>query len=390
MSYPTSFEIYLVSPPGSAPAPERILAHLARDPRLRPSRQDPGRYLFQDEHTGTLFHVTVTQHEGRQDLPRPGARWQEEGVEEGLEEEMEGEREGELEERGEDGFEGELDRQRGAGGRREARDLRDEPAGRALRDEGEDEDEEEGEGEGSDPELAAISIFVPLLAPRFFGRVAASYARELAGALGLLVEHLALSTAAQGEVATEVLEDSPTLEARWDEMRRQAPLHLRMAGPLCVWPQEKAARLHAFGSARPALLAELEREGVALPTIQAARFGDEVLTLTTWDATRPAALPRTDLVLVRRARLRKGLFFSKQVLEEGLILGAEAWDILAPFSEIRREPVEVLIFREASRPPQQLAAALEGLVLRPLTEARKTELVGVVESDAERRTEEAT
>ena len=131
---------------------------------------------------------------------------------------------------------------------------------------------------------------------------------------------------------------------------------------------------------RESLSAELG-ESVHLPVLLAARHEGEVKTLVTWDAGMPVALPRTDLVLVRRERMKKGLLLTKRVVEEGLVPCAGVWDLLAPYSELRKEPLELLVFREAS-PPQQVAARLEVMQLEPLAKARRQELTGVIDFEA--------
>jgi hypothetical protein len=118
-----------------------------------------------------------------------------------------------------------------------------------------------------------------------------------------------------------------------------------------------------------------------VPLLQAARHEGRVKTLCDWDQGSPAVLPRTDLVLLRRERSQKGLFRMKRVVEEGLVSGELLWEILAGASERRRDPVDLLIFRDPAGAPQDVAARLETLALEPLSGAKRASLLGVIDFD---------
>ncbi|MBI4603216.1 MAG: hypothetical protein HY721_14770 [Planctomycetes bacterium] len=311
----TTFELYLLPAHGAAVEPAVVREALDGLP-LRPVKEDPCRFWYRDDDTSVYFQVLL-------------------GIDLG----------GELAAGGEDAA--------ASGG-----PLEEPPA-------------EEDEPAPS-IEAAPVTFAVPLLCPSFFAREAAEVAAKLAEKTGLAVE---ASAGAPGD-------RSPTaadLAAAWAEARRGALRELKDPEDLTAWSRAKCEAWWRYGSSRVQLEAALAPEGVRVPPLRAARYRGAARSLCAWEPAVPSVVPRSDLVLVRRDRTKKGLFLSRRVAEEGIVPGQVVWDILAPFSEIREDPAPLLVFREASRPPQQVAAELETLVLEPLEAARRTELLGVVD-----------
>jgi hypothetical protein len=242
---------------------------------------------------------------------------------------------------------------------------------------------------------------IPTLCPSFVAREAIDFAAAIARAAHLRLEH---PEAAEGETpegsgdpAAPAGPASPeALFAGWDRARREFARRIIEAGGKIEIPLWKGARIMAsltswsaakaeawwrFGLARGELAAALEDKGIRVPFLQAAFHGGSVKTLCDWETWGPAVLPRTDLVLVRRRRLRKGFLKTKEVLEEGIADGARVWDLLAPLCERRSVPAELLVFPQAEPLPAAFAAGLDSLPLEPLDSARRAPLVGVVDFD---------
>jgi hypothetical protein len=244
----------------------------------------------------------------------------------------------------------------------------DEPDGAMEEDYESDADEDAPTHDAIDISVAPLTIMAPLLCPSFFGREAIGVASRLAGALGL-------------DVVAGGLTAAPEILAEWERARREEAADLKDADRqrLAYWPEEKTESWWRYGSNCQALEAELAADGVHVPRLEAARHQGIVKSLVVWESGTPTVFPRTDLVLVRRERERRGLLHTRRVVEEGLVSGERIWEILASFGEIRNDPTSMLIFREARKPPQQVAAQLETLVLEPVTNAKKTELIDLID-----------
>ena len=237
-----------------------------------------------------------------------------------------------------------------------------------------EEDEDEEDGESFDIEMAPVTLTLPLVCPGFFGREVVALAERLAQGGRLSLGHPAheeTSETAEGDSVT------PTdLMASWNAANHKAASTVKEQGSLTVWSEKKAEDWWVYGTHRQTLEGELGSTGVYVPRLQTAFHGQRIKSLLSWDLTTPIVLPRTDLVLIRVERKRKGLLFNRRVTMEGLVNGETLWDSLAAFSEVRSDPVDLLIFREAARPPPQVAAALEKLTLEPLESAQRAELTG--------------
>lgn len=243
--------------------------------------------------------------------------------------------------------------------------------------------EEAGEEEEEAPvEFAPVTITVPFFVPSFFLLEGVLLAQKLAEATGMEWDHaLSGDTSEAPDREPWSAPSFETLRRGWQDEMRKAIAALGRPIALAVWSESQANAWWAYGDARSRLREELGSEGVEVPILQLARHQDRLKTLCSWDASRPTILPRCELVLLRRTRLKKGIFLQRRVVEDGLVPGEKIWDLLGPFSEVRKEPVDLLIFREAQKPPSQVAAALETLSCEPVENARRVSLYGVVDFD---------
>ncbi len=252
-----------------------------------------------------------------------------------------------------------------------------------------EEEEDEDEAEEIPLETAPVTMTVPLFAPSFFGRETFAWAERVAAACGLAVERSDHSQEGGAEAGEPKPVTRDELFAMWDAARRESvrglpdgKIDIRLAAgasthvALTVWSEEKSAAWWSYGNAREALQGEL---GVRAPVLQPAFHGGQVKSLCDWEAGTAIALPRTDLVLVRRWRDKKGLFRTKRVLEEGIADGERIRKILEPHADRRSEPVDLLVFRPGEVVPQAVAADMEVLPLEPVDSARRVPLVGVVD-----------
>ena len=335
------FEVYLLQPEQREVSAESILEILASDPRYRATSRDPFQRLYSHPDTGTKFEVLV--------LPPPPDEQAPLG-------------ENDTEEHDEA-----LDEDDAAS---EVSDAESEAAGDELP--GDEAGLGASESAPDEPTNAApVTLRLPLACPSFFGEEALAVAQELAAKLGL-------------ELAGDVPSAADLLPA-WQAANRKAADELLQKGfALKVWTPERASSWHRYGLGRESLAQNLAPHGVDVPVLQAALHENEIKTLVTWQEGASTLLPRCDLVLVDRERVKKSLLFSRRTRESGLIKGEKLWEILAPHSERIDIPVEALIFHASSPLPQSVAAALEVLLLEPAENARRRELLGVVDFEPER------
>jgi hypothetical protein len=335
----TGFDILLLSRDGAAPDARAILEAIEGTGHALRLRTDPGRYIYRNDDTGVSFQVMVSPA-----VAAGRRRAETDGDETGEEEEG------------------------------SAPLLEEEPA----LEEGE-EDEDAEEEEPFDVVMAPVTLTLPLLVPDFFLAEAVEFGLHVGGATDLTLEVPAI----EGP-STQALPGGPTpaeILSAWAEASRAALLEMGGTSRVSEWSPQKAAHWWDYGRSRPLLEAELGPGGISVPPLRAAVHEGSVKTLVIWDTTTPTVLPRADLVLVRRQRERMGLLRMRKIVEEGIAAGAKVWDLLAPFSEARTAPVDVLIFREARALPSQVAAELEVLRLEPLESVRRTELNGVIVSE---------
>lgn len=359
------FEIYLLKRDEGALDAPRILQAVLSSGAIHPYQGDTGQAVYKNPDTGVFFSFVLSPEVAslwRSRLKAEASGELGEGGESEEDEESFGEEEDEVEE-------------------------------------GEEGEEEEGEAP-FDVEMTPVAINVPLLSPSFFCWEAIAFAERVAGAADLRIDHTVPEDAGGGDGAHEAPSPQSVFSA-WDRGRRELVRAALEQGPageparsqgscssrklpvgaenLAFWSPEKAEGWWRYGISRGALLRDLEADGVHVPLLQAAFHDGEVKTLCDFRIGAPAVLPRTDLVLVRRERERKGIFRAKKVLEEGIVPGEKVWTILSAASEYRKEPCEILIFLKASSPPAAVAERLEGLYLEPLESARRNFLLGVVD-----------
>ena len=355
-----SFDLYLLEPEGRPVDSQAFVAALAKELCIRPDPADPSRYHFVDPETGVFFAFVLH--------PNLAALWRKllaPPVEdaEGLGGEPD------------EGEEGGMGRE---GSGEEGPDAADE------REEDDEVDGQEEEEEASHAiEMLPLALSVPLFCPRFFLREALGFAQRLAARGGLLVEHPSPEGSHGPAVEKREGDLSQPLKFEdllgpWIDMNRQACM-AGMAEPT-IWTLQKAEAWWDYSSHRARLEEEL---AIHAPRLQAARHDGKLKSLCVWEVGTPTVFPRAELILVRQERRRKGLFWSRRIVEEGITAGDTIWDLLAPFGELRSEPTEILIFREAERMPSQVKAALEVLRLEPIETARRTPLIGVLDFELE-------
>jgi len=347
------FEIYLLRPPeGGAPA-DTILDALLGDGRVALAADDPSRAHYRNPDTGAFFSLLLASE-----------------VTEAWEARL-------------------------AAARRAAdEDAPPPPEPEEDYDAGEDEDFEADEDGGAEPDVeqAPVIITLPLLVMEFFMREALAFAEALARTADLAVDlHAGTEDGAQASSPAEIA--ATWLGARDEAVAELAEknggafdlklhAHHSVRIQLCVWSPAKAAAWWKYGSARRALAAELGPRGVVVPALSAVRHEGTVKSLCEWRPGTPCVLPRTDLVLVRRERERKGLFRTRKIVQEGLVPNEQIWKILAAHSELRAEPADLLVHRST---PPPIAARLEAMALEPLEHARNALLLGVVDLGSEPR-----
>jgi hypothetical protein len=251
----------------------------------------------------------------------------------------------------------------------------------AAGDEGEDEN---GEDASFHIEMPPVAIAVPLLWPLFFGREALALAVRLAEAAQLHVDHFEpAEETGEGQGERSLSPDG--ILSLLERENRKLLSTLKDRSGVTHWGPRKADEWWRYGLGRLRLIADLEKDRVHVPVLQAALHEGKVKSICEWQLGTPTVLPRVDLVIIRRVREKRGLLGSRSVLEEGLVSGERLWNLLEPFSELRTEPAEILVFRDPPKPPDRAARELEGLDLEPLKKARRTELAGVIDFEVEVR-----
>jgi hypothetical protein len=344
MSTQAAFDIFLLARDGADIDARAVIDAIEGSGRAFHLRSDPGRYLYRNDDTGVSFHVMVSHEvlarrpQGESDGDDPGEETGETGP--FLEEE--------------------------------------EPA---RGDEGEETEDDEAEDEEPfDVVTPPVTLTLPLLAPPFFIAEAIEFGLRVGEAARLVPEAAAIDAPpAEAPPSGRPVEE---IVSAWAAASRAALHELDGGSRVTEWSSRKAADWWDYGRGRARLEAELAPAGILVPPLRAAIHEGRVKSLVIWETKQPSVLPRADLVLVRRERGRTGLLRLRRTVEEGIACGERVWDLLAPFSELRTQPVDLLIFREAHKPPSQVAAELEVLRLEPVESVRRTELAGVVVPEA--------
>ena len=265
--------------------------------------------------------------------------------------------------------------------RRDEEDLTEEEEEEENEDEDDDEQDEEDEEDEPHIELPPVSVHIPLFRPSFFLTEALEFLRRLKSATDL---RLAMPAAATGDDTREdVEEEDPTsatsdqVVRRWREAHRDVFSDVADKEYVEVWPAERCAAFYDYNRRLAEIAEDLALDGIDVAPIQPARHEGRIKTLCVWSCDRPAVLPRTDLVLVRRPR--PGGLFRRAGVDEFLVPGETIWKLLEGFSQSRYDPAPMLIVRSAEEAPGQLRAELEALAGEPTANARRTELAGVVD-----------
>lgn len=248
----------------------------------------------------------------------------------------------------------------------------------------EEEDEDEDD-EAPHIELPPVSVHIPLFRPTFFLAEALEFLEALGKATNLQLAMPAMDAgedsgngAPQDDEERSVVSTSPDqVVRRWQEMHRQVFADVPDKDKLQVWSFERCESFYDYNRGLADLQEELATDGIEVPPIQPARHDGSIKTLCVWRCDRPAVIPRTDLVLVRRPRPR-GLF-RRDKLDEFLVSGETIWKILERFAQSRHEPAPMLIVRSTEEAPGQLQVDLQELEGEPTGNAKRTELTGVVD-----------
>jgi len=255
--------------------------------------------------------------------------------------------------------------------------------------EAEGESEAEGaEEEAPEPaavesaEFALVTLQVPVIRPTFFALEAIEYAGRIASALGLQMEHAsALDEPSDGTAPASGSGTPAAVLESWLRSNRKATLAVKDRTSLTFWPARKSREYWAYGRARSALAAELEPGGVRVPPLYLVARDSLKKTLFVWDQGTPSVIPRTDLVLVRRERVRSGILRSKRVIEEGIASGEALAEILAPSGEVRSVPADMIVWRGGPDTTKTVEERLGSLRLERADSVERTEPSNIVDVD---------
>ena len=326
-------EVFLLAPDDRQEDPRALAEAVLAERLVRPRRDDPSQLIWNDSDTGSWFHLTLDPA-----LLTGSPVDGEEGAEPGL-------------------FPGvhpdEHDRT-------QATDL----------DEEEDDEEEPDEPQADHPPLIAN---IPLFHPSFFPRVSFEVLLSLAERCGLSVlvteegdDDVTISSLEQGLAAWERAHH-PFFEAN-----PELPGVVR-------WSPEKSEAFFAWGRALEELSTRHASDGLAVSMLQAARFEQTIRSLTTWVSDQAAVLPRADLVLVERARERRGILGKRRRREELIVDGETFWKTLAPHGQVISSPTEHLVLRAPEEPSARFTADVENLRGARPDAAKRSALAGVID-----------
>jgi hypothetical protein len=232
-------------------------------------------------------------------------------------------------------------------------------------------------------EFPLVTLHLPVIRPTFFALEAIELAGRLCSALGLHMEHASVldealeapaAAASGGSAPASVLES-------WLRSNRKAALAVKDRNSLTVWSARKSRGYWAYARARAALTAELEPGGVQAPPLFLVTHDSSKKTLFVWNQGAPSVIPRTDLVLVRRERVRTGLLRTKRVVEEGIASGEALVEILASSGEVRSVPADLIVWRGGPDASRAVEEKLGALRLEPADSVERTELSNIIDVD---------
>jgi hypothetical protein len=204
----------------------------------------------------------------------------------------------------------------------------------------------------------------------------------LASALKLQLEHASSFEDEGGTAGTAGTQGTPAaILGSWLRANRKAALSMKDRAALTSWPAQKSRSFWAYGRARAALAAELEPEGIQVPPIYLVSRDTAKKTLFVWDQGTPSVIPRTDLVLLRRERVRPGLLRSKRIVEEGVAGGDALAEILSPTGEVRSVPADLIVWRGGPGTPKSVEERIAALPLERPESVSRTELSHIIDVD---------
>ena len=334
------FDIFLLETGGSALDPQRVIDALFETGLVRRGLRNSTQLYYRNDDTSVMFQVFLAPHVarliGEGSLEEEAARAEEEG-------------------NGEEG--------------------------------GYVPEEKREDASAEDVEFALVTFQVPVIRPPFFALEAIEFAGRLCSALGLHMEHASSFDEDAESAATEPAagrESTPTavLES-WLRSNRKAALAVKDRKSLTLWSARKSREYWAYGRARAALAAELEPGGIQVPPLFLVARDSAKKTLFVWNQGTPSVIPRTDLVLVRRERVRSGLLRSKRVVEEGLASGEALVEILAASGERRSVPTDIIVWRGGPETSRAAEERLGSLRLEPADSVQRTELSNILDVDLE-------
>jgi hypothetical protein len=173
--------------------------------------------------------------------------------------------------------------------------------------------------------------------------------------------------------------DQEAILRSWEATHRQVLDAAKNLEGLQYWSPDKCQAFYTYGLYRPRMLQELQGENIDVPRLHPARHEGATKSLVVWNIERATVLPRSDLILLERPREKKRLFGRKTVVEEVLVSGEDVWKVLSSAGEFRPQPVPHLVVRRPDMLPGGVLSALDGLDAEPASNARRTELAGVVD-----------
>lgn len=349
-----SFDLVLV-PAGNSPIDlESAWRQLEESPHVRPERGVPGKYTYYHPATTVHFSLVLSAESARED---DGS----DAVSPGVPDHVDFLSDSSV---------------RSLTSRRDEEDLEAEDDFGDI----EDDDIEDADEDEDHVDLPPVSVHVPLFRPTFFLVETLDFLEGIWKRSDLQLAMPPEDTNATAEGMEHATSTSPSREEvlrRWRQAHREVLSEVPDKERLQIWSSERCAAFYDYNRGLEDIGRELTREGFEVVPIQPARHEDVTKTLCVWRTDRPAVLPRTDLVLVRRPRAR-GLF-RRGKLEEFLVPGESLWRILERFGESRYDPAPMLIVRGTEEAPGQLRADIEALQGEPTENARRTELAGVVD-----------
>ncbi len=240
-------------------------------------------------------------------------------------------------------------------------------------------DDEDAEADVVTPiDTPVLTISVPLFRPTFFVAEAMHVIETVRAATDLSIVDPQEGGAGDGEPGAWNEED---IAKSWKQTHLRAINHLKHPEALQVWSDEQCRSFYAYGTYRPKLLDELRGEEIDAPLLQPALHDKRTKSLFIWNLEKPTVVPQSDLVILQLPRKKRGFFGRKTVIDEVLIPGEAVWDLLTQVAEFRGHPTPHLVLRDPRLLPESVVAALDDLPSEPASNARRTELAGVVDFD---------